>query len=134
VVIRAAREDDRDAIAAIQSASPEAPAWDPAGYDVSVADVDGEVAGFLVTRRTAPDELEILNVAVAPQRRRSGVAKALLQTLFTSHEGVIFLEVRESNVTARRLYESLGFKDLSRRPGYYENPCEPAIVMNFHSC
>jgi [ribosomal protein S18]-alanine N-acetyltransferase len=134
VVIRLAREDDRAAIAAIQSASPEASSWDPAGYDVTVADLDGEVVGFLVTRRTAPDEVEVLNLAVAPRLRRTGVAKALLQPLLSSWEGVIFLEVRESNSPARRLYQSVGFKEVTYRRGYYAAPPEAAIVMTFHSC
>jgi ribosomal-protein-alanine N-acetyltransferase len=134
VVIRAAREEDRAAIAAIQAASPEAPRWDPAGYDVTVADFHGEVVGFLVIRRTAPDELEVLNLAVAPGHRRTGVARALLQPLLTSHKGVIFLEVRESNSRARLLYQSIGFKEVTYRREYYSDPSEGAIVMNFHSC
>jgi ribosomal-protein-alanine N-acetyltransferase len=134
VLIRDAGEDDRGAIASIQSASPEASAWDPAGYEVTVAELDGEVAGFLVVRRLAPGELEILNVAVAPRHRRRGAAKALLRGLLESHEGVIFLEVRESNSAARQLYQSLGFKEVSRRKEYYPSPPEAAIVLKFHSC
>jgi [ribosomal protein S18]-alanine N-acetyltransferase len=134
VLIRSARENDRAAISAIQSASPEAPGWDPAGYDITVAEFHGQVVGFLVTRRTAPDEVEVLNLAVAPGHRRTGAAKALLQPLLTSHKGVIFLEVRESNSPARLLYQSIGFKEVTYRRGYYSDPPEAAIVMNFHSC
>jgi ribosomal-protein-alanine N-acetyltransferase len=104
------------------------------GYDVTVAELQGEIVGFLVTRRTAPDELEVLNLAVAPWRRRTGVAKALLLPLLASHKGVIFLEVRESNSAARLLYQAIGFKEVTCRMGYYSEPPEAAIVMNFHSC
>lgn len=134
MVIRSARETDRAAIAAIQRASPEASSWDPAGYDVTVAEVEGVVVGFLVTRRTAPDEWEVLNLAVDPAHRRRGVAKALLMPLLTTIDGRVFLEVRETNTPAQKLYESLGFKELSRRSGYYESSHEGGIVMKFHSC
>ncbi len=133
-MIRPARPEDLPAIAAIQRASPEASSWDPSGYDVSVAELEGEVVGFLVTRRIAVDEVEVLNVAVMPDRRRSGIARALLKPLLESVRGRVFLEVRESNRKARDFYVSVGFKELSRRPGYYSDPPEPGIVMNFHSC
>jgi ribosomal-protein-alanine N-acetyltransferase len=134
VVIRSACEGDRAAIAAIQSVSPEASGWDPAGYDVTVADLEGEVIGFLVTRRTAADEWEVLNLAVSPAQRRRGIATSLLRPFLTSVRGWVFLELRESNLTALKLYQSLGFKELTRRSGYYQASCEGAIVMNFHSC
>src|SRR5262249_7011739 len=130
VVVRPARPEDRAAIAAIQRASPEASSWDPAGYEVTVAEVDGRVAGFLVIRQTAPDEVEVLNLAVAPEHRRKGVARDLLQTLLERTPGDVFLEVRESNLGARLFYQSLGFTDVSRRPEYYSDPPDAGIVMN----
>jgi ribosomal-protein-alanine N-acetyltransferase len=133
-VVRAARPEDRDAIAAIQRASPEASSWDPSGYEVTVAVLGGEVAGFLAVRRTAPDEVEVLNLAVAPQHRRKGVGRQLLQRLLEHTRGDVFLEVRESNQAARKFYQSLGFTDVSRRPEYYADPPDAGIVMNFHSC
>jgi ribosomal-protein-alanine N-acetyltransferase len=134
VVRRTATHDDRAAIAAIQLASPEASGWDPYDYDVTVAEHDGSIVGFLVTRHVASDEIEILNLAVAPSSRRKGVARALLLPLLESLSASVFLEVRESNCAARQFYASLGFKELNRRPGYYANPPEAGIVMKFHSC
>jgi ribosomal-protein-alanine N-acetyltransferase len=133
-VVRAARPEDRAAITAIQRASPEASSWDPSGYEVTVAVLGGEVAGFLAIRRTAPDEVEVLNLAVAPQHRRKGVGRELLQMLLEHTRGDVFLEVRESNLAARNFYQSLGFTDVSRRPEYYSDPPDAGIVMNFHSC
>jgi ribosomal-protein-alanine N-acetyltransferase len=90
--------------------------------------------GFLVTRTLVAGEREILNLAVAPDFRRKGVARALLDRALEAFCGEVFLEVRESNGVAKKFYKSLGFKELSKRKGYYDNPPETAIVMKFHSC
>jgi [ribosomal protein S18]-alanine N-acetyltransferase len=134
VTIRSARPDDAAAIADIRRSSPEAAQWDPAGYDVTVAELDGAVVGFLVTREIAEDEFEVLNLGVAPSKRRAGVARALLETLLKRVPCDVFLEVCESNSAARNFYQALGFQELSRRENYYENPPEAGIVMKFHSC
>jgi len=133
VTVRPARPEDRAAIAEIQRVSPEASQWDPEGFDVTVAEVAGRVVGFLVTRAIA-DEVEILNLAVDPVNRRSGVARALVRPLLEMPSVSVFLEVRESNTAARGLYQTLRFHEVSRRRGYYESPCEDGIVMKFHSC
>jgi ribosomal-protein-alanine N-acetyltransferase len=78
--------------------------------------------------------MEILNLAVAPSNRRKGIAKALVSASLEHVCGNVFLEVRESNLAARQLYESIGFKEVNRRPQYYSDSQEAAIVMNFHSC
>lgn len=108
--------------------------WDAELYlqhEFYVAEQNGAVEGFLVARQTAPDEREILNVAVSRNVRGSGLGTALLQQLLTSKRvpGDIFLEVRESNVAARRLYERLGFVEVGRRGAYYDDPVETAIIM-----
>lgn len=133
-MIRPATPEDLPAIAEIQRASPEASSWDPTGFEITVAELDGKVVGFLVTRRVAVDEVEILNLAVTPEKRRSGVATALLKPLLEAVPSRVFLEVRESNTAAQKFYLSVGFAELSRRPGYYSDPHEGGIVMNFHSC
>jgi ribosomal-protein-alanine N-acetyltransferase len=133
-VIRPARAEDRDAIAAIQRSCPDAAQWDPAGYDVSVAELESQVVGFLVTRLVADGEVEVLNLAVSPDYRRRGVAKALLGPLLNTVHGDVFLEVREANFAARKFYQALGFIEVSRRSAYYEDPPDTGIVMNFHSC
>jgi ribosomal-protein-alanine N-acetyltransferase len=90
------------------------------------------VQGYVVARRAA-DEGEILNLAVAPQNRRQGVGRALarqaLEALRTSGAAVVYLEVRESNAAARRLYEGLGFQSVGRRVRYYRDPTEDAVVL-----
>ncbi len=135
--IRAANDGDLAAIAAIQQASPEAAQWDPLEYlryDAAVAVCEGAVAGFLASRLVAPDECEILNIAVWPGFRRRGVARALLSGLIRTWRGTVFLEVRESNQAAQNLYKSLGFQAVAIRHGYYAAPPECGIVLKFHSC
>jgi len=135
-MIRRGGHDDLLAIAAIQAASPEAAHWDPAdylNYDLRVAVSEGTVAGFLVVRIVA-GEAEILNLAVAPEFRRRGLARELLQSVLKQFQGPVFLEVRESNQAARSTYQALGFAEVSMRHSYYVSPLEAAIVMKFHSC
>jgi ribosomal-protein-alanine N-acetyltransferase len=99
-----------------------------------VATIQDRLAGFAVARRTAADELEILNVAVDPPFRRRGVARRLVEQLLANFRGNVYLEVRASNVAARKLYHSLGFEAIGVRNDYYQAPGESAIVMKFHSC
>ena len=136
MTVRAAAADDLAAIAAIQEASPEASQWGPASYldyECSVAMRGARVAGFLVVRQVAPDEREILNLAVDPVERRQGVARKLLETELRRAKMQWFLEVRASNSSAIRLYESTGFREAGRRESYYSNPAEAGIVMKFNS-
>ena len=136
VTIRPATPGDLAAIAAIQAASPEASQWDPADYlahDCLVAVIEKRVTGFLASRRVASDEREILNVAVDLDQRRKGIARALLGQELARGRGRWFLEVRASNVAAIQLYETAGFERCGRRPAYYCQPAEEAIVMRFFS-
>jgi ribosomal-protein-alanine N-acetyltransferase len=136
-VIRRGEAGDLAQVAAIQHASPEAPRWNAAeylNYDLLVAVCENRVAGFLAWRALVEGESEILNLAVAPEFRRQGVARRLWKAFLGVTPGTVFLEVRESNKAARNLYVSLGFQELGRRPGYYQAPLEAAIVMKFHSC
>jgi ribosomal-protein-alanine N-acetyltransferase len=106
------------------------PSWHAADflrYDCTVAEIDGRIAGFVVSR-SVHLEREILNLAVAPEWRRCGVAKALLEQQL-ARGATHFLEVRESNLAARALYHTLGFQEIGRRLGYYDRPAESAIVM-----
>jgi ribosomal-protein-alanine acetyltransferase len=135
--IRRGVEEDLDAIAKIQSASPEAAHWnvtDYLGYGLWVAIAADRVAGFLVSRPLAPGEGELLNLAVDRRSRRGGVGRALLRAFLAEFPGGAYLEVRESNAAALNLYKSMGFQEVSKRPEYYESPSEAAIVMKFHSC
>jgi ribosomal-protein-alanine N-acetyltransferase len=136
-LIRRGEAGDLAALAAIQAASPEASQWtvaDYLGHDLRVAVAESGVAGFLVGRTLAPGESEILNIAVAPECRRMGIARALVAEFLREFPGVIFLEVRASNTAAVNLYNSIGFQEVNRRNDYYDHPLDTAIVMKFHSC
>jgi ribosomal protein S18 acetylase RimI-like enzyme len=140
--IRSATPEDGPVLVAIERESFSNPSWDLGSFfkhSCVVADIDGSVAGFLVSHETAPahdnnpPEREILNLAVALRFRGMGIATALLE-----HElkrpGAHFLEVRESNRVAQALYRKFGFVEISRRSGYYELPAEAAIVMRVKKC
>lgn len=79
------------------------------------------------------DEGYIANVAVFPNERKKGVATALIKRVFSlaKDKGLSFvsLEVRASNTAAVSLYEKMGFKQEGRRPNFYCNPREDALIM-----
>jgi [ribosomal protein S18]-alanine N-acetyltransferase len=83
--------------------------------------------------RVAIDEMHVMNVAVAPGARRQGLARRLLGfALRRAARGgakTAFLELRAGNEGALALYESLGFRRLSRRRAYYRQPVEDALVL-----
>ena len=135
--IRRGGPRDLAQVAVIQAASPEAAQWSAADYlqyDFRVSVCGIRVAGFLVSRVVAQGETELLNLAVAPEFRRRGVARMLVESLLAESPGVVYLEVRESNWAARKFYNRMGFQEVSSRSGYYQAPPEAAIVMKFHSC
>jgi ribosomal-protein-alanine N-acetyltransferase len=136
VLIRPATESDVPELTAIQRTAPESSQWlsrDYLTFDCQVALLDRRIAGFLVSRAVAAQEREILNIAVHPDFRRLHVATELLRAELLRHPGVHFLEVRESNAAAQRLYEGLGFQAVGERPAYYDNPPETGIVMRILS-
>jgi len=85
--------------------------------------IGNTLAGFILSR-VAAGEAEILSVAVASARRGRGLAGALLHLHMRRLAGLgvraMFLEVDEDNTPARRLYERAGFREVGRRPGYYQ--------------
>ena len=96
--------------------------------------------GFLVARCAHAAEWEIENVVVAEAARRKGFATSLINTfleriqaqaLASQQAPSVHLEVRESNLAARHLYEKSGFQLDSRRPAYYRQPDEDAILYRF---
>ncbi len=136
VRIRPAQESDLPELAEIQHTSPESSQWqaqDYLAFDCQIAQADGRIAGFLVSRSVADKEREILNIAVHPDFRRLHIATELLRAEISRWPGAHFLEVRESNAAARRLYEGLGFQAIGERPAYYDNPSETGIVMRILS-
>jgi ribosomal-protein-alanine acetyltransferase len=135
MTIRPATPADTAGIGIVQDASPESSHWLPAEYlqyNCSVAVENGTIVGFLVSRPIG-DDREILNLAVHPDFRLRGIARALIRHELQSPARGWFLEVRESNAAARRLYERCGFVEVGTRQDYYHNPQEPGIVMSFLS-
>jgi ribosomal-protein-alanine N-acetyltransferase len=92
----------------------------------------GAPVAFVVARLQVPD-MDVVSLAVAPHLRGRGLGRLLLSSLLgqAASSGVqsVFLEVREGNQEARRLYRSAGFKETQRRPGFYREPAEDAILM-----
>ncbi len=93
---------------------------------------DDRVCGY-VGSQTVIDETDMMNVAVHPEYRRRGIADALIRALVYelkkqgSH--CLSLEVRASNAPAISLYEKNGFALVGRRPNYYRNPREDALIL-----
>lgn len=141
--IRSSTPFDCTAILKIERECPTAAHWSEDAYQQLwgnpqadrvgfVAEAAGEVVGLLVAREIA-GEWELENVAVAETAQHRGVGTALLQKLFglitNSRGSRLFLEVRESNLAARRLYESQGFELAGRRKNYYADPPEDALLF-----
>lgn len=109
----------------------------PGGYGVVAADDDDPAAinGFLLARSIV-GEAEVLTLAVSPQSRRRGVARALLEAGagISARLGAaaMFLEVASDNVAALALYEQAGFQQAGLRRRYYVRPGRPpgdALVL-----
>ena len=85
-------------------------------------------AGFVLARLTA-GEGEILTIAVGRAHRRRGLGRdlmeAVLRELHAERAEALFLEVDEANAPALALYRRLGFREVGRRPGYYDHPQAP---------
>ena len=139
--VRAATIEDVEAIVAIEKAAFTDP-WSesafqealshPAVFFACARRSDNDVAGYVVAWFAA-DEGEIANLAVAPSAWGSGVGRALLGAALdvasTRGASAVYLEVRDSNERARRLYRSSGFEEVGRRRRYYRRPVEDAIVL-----
>jgi ribosomal-protein-alanine N-acetyltransferase len=97
-----------------------------------VAHTPDEPIGYIVGRMVL-DEGEILNLGVAGSARRQGTAHALVRRLLETFTAAgvrrVFLEVRDSNLAAQRLYADFEFREVGRRRRYYRAPVEDAIVL-----
>jgi [ribosomal protein S18]-alanine N-acetyltransferase len=94
----------------------------------------GELLGYAGVEVSALwGEMDVINIATAPEHRRRGVGRGLMQWIIDlcREEGVtlLWLRVRASNRIARRFYRRLGFRQRGRFDGYYQDPDEPAIIM-----
>jgi ribosomal-protein-alanine N-acetyltransferase len=95
-------------------------------------DAAAGLLGYVVALVMGP-EAEIADLAVAPEARRLGIGRALLARVLAelgeAGARTVYLEVRESNLAARTLYEANGFESVGRRRGYYRHPVEDALVL-----
>ena len=91
-----------------------------------------QVAGY-VGSQSVEGEADMMNVAVHPNYRRRGIAGELVTHLIAqlaeNNVHSLALEVRASNLPAISLYEKLGFTQVGRRPNYYRNPKEDALIL-----
>jgi [ribosomal protein S18]-alanine N-acetyltransferase len=142
LLIRAAAFADLPAMMALDKRAATAAHWSAEQYETLFRVPDqGRVAliiweesqlqGFVIARMVGK-ECEIENIAIAGPARRRGLGTRLLGELldFARAKGaaVVFLEVRESNQAARALYEGWEFLESGRRPSYYKDPEEAAIL------
>ena len=95
--------------------------------------VEGDFVTGYVGSQTVMGETDMMNIAVHPDYRRKGIAEALVNKLVDELKAresrCLTLEVRASNVPAHKLYEKLGFQQIGRRPKYYRNPREDALIL-----
>ena len=143
VTLRDMRRDDLMAVLEIERRSFAQP-WSRAFFEKELATPFARLVVVVEEARPGPtvvgyacrwrvtDEVHVLNVAVHPERRGRGFGRLLLEGIVgearSSRARVVYLEVRAGNVVARRLYRSLGFRELGVRRGYY-GPGQDAIVM-----
>ncbi len=138
LAIRPAALNDVPAILALEQQAPAAAHWTCEQYNqlvssrvVLVAEEAGQLCGFVCAHAVA-GEWELENVVVAAGFLRRGIAnelmRALIQRAKNDGASALLLEVRESNLAARGLYEKHRFREVGRRPAYYENPAEDAIL------
>lgn len=101
----------------------------PSGICLAATEGD-ELLGYLVCSRY--DQVwHLMNVAVAPEHRRQGIARRLIGRLVDEGGGRLpfTLEVRVSNAAAIAMYERLGFRSAGVRPRYYQDNGEDALIM-----
>ena len=133
--------DDLDEVLEIERASFQTP-WSRGAfrYELTqnrvarsvVVRIAGRLVGYLCLWEIG-HEIHITNLAVRPDFRRRGIARALLSHVMDgarqSNVELVFLEVRPTNLEALALYESFGFRVIGRRKGYYFDTGEDALVM-----
>jgi ribosomal-protein-alanine acetyltransferase len=144
-VIRTLTAEDAVALAELESRCVGSARWGETAYQEIAADGivgwattrEKVLAGFILVR-TAADEMEILNLAVDPEKRRKGIAARLFSRAIEDAKRAdvkrVYLEVRESNSAARAFYLSRGFAEGGRRKNYYSQPVEDALLLVLVLC
>lgn len=139
IVTRPAAVDDARSLADLHATCFPAP-WEADLLEIFLAAPDslcfvcweGESAAGFLLARIAADESEILTLAVDPFARRRGIGRALLTAALAALQarGVrrLFLEVDEANQAAIALYRGFGAEPVGRRPGYYADGGDAAIL------
>lgn len=139
--IRPMTKEDCEQVASIEAVSFSMP-WSKKAFTETVekqnfryyvAENDGEILGYCGFLYVL-DEAEIPNVCVKASARQKGVGKQMMTVLIDEARklgiAVLYLEVRESNMAARKLYEGLGFEENGIRKNFYEQPAENAVLMS----
>lgn len=134
-----AERTDAETLAAIDAGSPTP--WPIAAFVAELSReppslftlrMDGEAVAFSVIR-VQPPEMDIVNMAVAPGKRRQGFGRTLMNAVleYAAAQAVeaVFLEVRAGHSAALGLYRSVGFQETQRRHAFYKNPVEDAVLM-----
>jgi ribosomal-protein-alanine N-acetyltransferase len=148
LTIRPMAEGDLDEAVQIAAGLPTAPHWPRAAYEAAIdpaaplrrialviAAPREPIAGFVVAS-LLPPQAELESIAVAPAGQRHGLGRQLFAALAAQLRAAgvneIILEVRGSNVAALAFYRALGFAPTGRRPGYYSDPVEDAVLLCLH--
>jgi [ribosomal protein S18]-alanine N-acetyltransferase len=140
IAIRPASVNDVPAIVILERSVADAGHWSREQYEARlkrdcllIAESNSVPLGFICAR-VLPGEWEIENIAVGNEFRRQGIATALLNALFEAAKNAdsptFHLEVRDSNLAARQLYKKHGFLEVGKRPNYYPDPPEDAILYS----
>jgi ribosomal-protein-alanine N-acetyltransferase len=145
IEFRNGRPEDASFVVSLVGRAPSAAQWSTAQikeilkeetdslvlHRLLVVEEEGMARGF-IAGRMLPPECEIENVVVEASRKGYGFGSLLLKEFLEQARAAgcdrAFLEVRESNRAARRLYEKWGFRVTGRRARYYENPQEDAVL------
>jgi [ribosomal protein S18]-alanine N-acetyltransferase len=140
MLIRAMTAADLPAVAELDQLSFSQP-WPPQAFVTElgnpnarcwVAESDSRVAGALVIWRVL-DEAHIATIATHPDFRRRGIGRDLLKagmdSAYAEGARIYHLEVRAGNMAAIKLYEEFGYEVVGRRPKYYKDNGEDALLM-----
>ncbi len=142
VAIEQMQREDLDEIAQLEKDSFSDP-WPKKAFEAQLNDGtsimlvarlagQGEIVGYLCAYSVLV-EVQLASVAVKNEFRRLGVGEKLVREMIRVGQGLgaqeVWLDVRESNLAARRLYVKLGFREVYRRKNYYRKPKEDALVL-----